>query len=70
MARVQEDAEERIAQPALDDLVQRAAGLADPQRAVPLGDGLEVRADEPLDVVLDRLGQLRWPPRPRTPPGS
>ena len=33
-------------------------GLADAQRAVPLGDRLEVRADQPLHVVADRRRQL------------
>ena len=70
MAGVEEDPEERIAQPARDDLVERAAGLADPERAVPLGDGLEVGPDEPLDVVPDPDRQLgRRPPR-GTRPGS
>ena len=58
MARVERDAEERVTQPTFDDLVQRAARLADMERPVPLGDGLEVRRDEPLDVVADRRRQL------------
>ena len=44
MARVEEDAEERVAQVAVDDLLERSARLADAQRAVPLGDRLEIRA--------------------------
>ena len=56
---VQEDAEERVAQATVDDLVERAARLADAQRAVPLGDRLEVRPDEPIDVVADLRRQLR-----------
>ena len=51
MARVQEDPEERVAEVAIDDLLERAAGLADVERAVPLGDRREVRPDQPLDVV-------------------
>ena len=58
MARVEEDAEERVAQPAVDDLLQRAAGLSDAQRPVPLDDGLEVRTGEALDVVADAGLQL------------
>src|SRR5262245_55098059 len=50
VAGVEEDAEERVAEPPSDDLVQRAAGRADAQCAVPLGDRLEIRADEPTDV--------------------
>ena len=34
-------------------------GLADMQRFVPLGDGLEVRSDQPLDVVLDLRREFR-----------
>ena len=59
MARVQEDPEERVAEAAIDDLLERAAGLADAQRLVPLGDRLEVRPDEPVDVVPDPVRQLR-----------
>ena len=44
VAGVEEDPEERVAEVAVDDRVERAAGLADPQRAVPLRDGREVRA--------------------------
>ena len=54
MAGVEEDAEERVAEVPVDDRLQRAAHLTDVQRPVPLGDRLEVRADEPLDVVADR----------------
>ena len=35
-------------------VVQRAARLADVERLVPLGDRLEIRPDQPLDVVGDR----------------
>ena len=35
-----------------------AAGLPDVERAVPLGDGREVRPDEPVDVVADPVRQL------------
>ena len=59
VARVEEDPEERVAQAAVDDRLERAAGLADVERLVPLGDGLEVRPDEPVDVVADSVGQLR-----------
>ena len=51
VARVEPDAEERVAQPAVDDLLERAADLADVERAVPLRDGLEVRPGEAVDVV-------------------
>ena len=52
VARVEEDAEERVAEPPVDDL----RGARRPvwpiaERLVPLGDGLEVRPDEPVDVV-------------------
>ena len=59
VARVEEDAEERVAEPAVDDGLEDAARLADAERHVPLGDRLEVRRDEPLDVVLDALRELR-----------
>ena len=58
MARVEEDPEERVAEPPLDDLVERAARLADAECAVPLGDGLEIRPDEPVDVIADSRRQL------------
>jgi hypothetical protein len=58
VTRVQEDPEERIAEPVRDDLVDGAGPLANPQRPVPLGDRLEVGADEPLDVVADSVRQL------------
>ena len=38
VARVEEDPEERVAEMAVDDLVERAAGLADVKRLVPLDD--------------------------------
>ena len=59
VARVEEDAEERVAEVSVDDLVERASGLADVQRAVPLGHRLEVRGDQPLHVVADPRRQLR-----------
>ena len=43
VARVEEDAEERVAEVAVDDRLEGAAGLADVQRLVPLGDRREVR---------------------------
>src|SRR5688500_6943695 len=58
VARVEEDPEERVTEPARDDLVKRPARLADPERAVPLGDRLEIRPDEPVDVVPDPGRQL------------
>src|SRR5688572_26670633 len=58
VARVEEDPEERVAEPACDDLVERPARLADPERAVPFGDRLEVRPDEPVHVVADPGRQL------------
>ncbi len=51
VTRIEEDAEERVAEVALDDVVERAAGLPDAERPVPLRDRLEVRPDQPLDVV-------------------
>ena len=59
MARVQEDPEERVAEVAVDDRLERAAGLADVERLVPLGDRGEVRPDQPIDVVADPGRQLR-----------
>ena len=53
MPGVEEDPEERVAEMAVDDGLERAAGLADVQGAVPLGDGREVGADQALDVVGD-----------------
>ena len=38
--------------PARDDLVKRPARLADPERAIPLGDRLEIRPDEPVDGTV------------------
>ena len=57
MAGIENDAEERVAQVAIDDLVEDAAGLADVQRAIPFRDGLEVRPDKSIDVIADRAGQ-------------
>ena len=59
MAGIEEDAEERVAEVAVDDLLEHASHLADVQRLVPLGHGGEVGHDEPLDVVVDPCGQLR-----------
>ena len=56
---VEEDPEERVAQTAVDDGLQLTADLADVEGAVPLGDGLEVRGDEAVDVVLHPVRQLR-----------
>ena len=82
VAGVEEDPEERVAEVAVDDLLQRPADLADVQRAVPLGHRLEVRRDEPLDVVGDPVGELgrilgdeagaavEARPRSRTPPSA
>ena len=53
VAGVEADPEEGVAEPAIDDLLEHAALLADVQRPVPLRDRLEVRGDEPLDVVAD-----------------
>ena len=58
MARVEEDAEERIAEVLVDDGLQRTADLADVERLVPRGDGSEIRPDELVDVVADALWQL------------
>ena len=59
MPGVDEDPEEGVAEAAVDDRLQRAADLADMEGAVPLGDGLEVRGHEPVDVVLHPVRQLR-----------
>ena len=58
VARVQEDPEERIAEPPVDDRLEVAARDADPEGPVPLDDGGEVRPDQPVDVVADRLREL------------
>ena len=58
VAGVEPDPEERVAEPAVDDLLEHAARLADVERLVPLRDRLEVRGDEPLDVVADAGRQL------------
>ena len=58
VAGVEEDAEERVAQPTLDDRGQLTADGAHPERCVPLGDGLEVGRHEPLHVVGDAGRQL------------
>ena len=55
---VQEDPEERVAEPAVDDLLERPARLPDADRAIPLGDRLEIRSHELLDVVADARRQL------------
>ena len=59
MTGVEEDAEERVGEAAVDDRLEGAAGLADVEGPVPLGDGLEVRADEPFDVIADLRRQVR-----------
>ena len=58
MPGIEEDPEERIAKPAHDRVVHRAAGLPDAQSLVPRRDRLEVGRHEPLDVVLDRGRKL------------
>ena len=58
MARVEADAEERVAQAPVDDRLQRAADLPDVERRVPLGDRLEVGRDEAVDVVAHAVRQL------------
>ncbi len=58
VARVEEDAKERVAEAARDDVVEDAAGLADVERLVPLPDRLEIRPDQPVDVIGDRRRQL------------
>ena len=58
VAGVEEDPEERVAEPPVDDLLEHPARLPDAQRPVPLGDRLEIRPDEPLDVVADARRQL------------
>ena len=47
MPGIERDPEERIAQVAVDDGLEFATDLPDVQRAVPVGDGREVRSDEP-----------------------
>src|SRR5205823_14774857 len=58
VARVQEDPEERVAEMAIDDRLERSTGLADVERRVPVCDRGEVRGDEPLDIVVDPWWQL------------
>ena len=58
MAGVQEDPKERIAEMAIDDLLKHSADLADVQCFVPRDYGLEVRSNQPLDVVMDLDWQL------------
>ena len=58
MPGVEEDPEERIAEPLHDRVVQRAAGRPDAQALVPRGDRLEVRRHEALDVIPDRGREL------------
>ena len=70
VTRVEEDAEELVAEMAVDDLLQGPAHLADVQRAVPLGDRLEVRRDQPLDVVGGPVRERRRRPRRRSRRGS
>src|SRR5437867_9876701 len=53
---IERDAEERIAEPPVDDLVESAARDSDPERPIPLADRLEVRRYEPFHVVLDPEG--------------
>ena len=55
---MREHAEERIAEVTVDGGLEFAADLSDVQRAVPVGDGLEVWSDETFDVVDGALGQL------------
>ena len=55
MPGVEPHPEEGVADVAVDDPLQLTADLTDAQRHVPVGDCLEVRRDQPLDVVL-RLG--------------
>src|SRR3954453_18691848 len=57
MPSIQQDPEERVVETPFDDVVERAAGLSDVQRAVPLSDRGEIRADEAVDVIADPRGQ-------------
>ena len=57
--RVEEDAEEWVAQVAVDDGLQGTAGLAHVEGLQPLGDGQEVGRHQALHVVGDARRQLR-----------
>src|SRR5664280_2129350 len=56
--RIERDAEERIAQVAVNGLMQDTSRLADAQGAVPIGDGLEIRLHEASHVVPDSRWEL------------
>ena len=70
VAGVEEDAEERVAEVAVDDLVQRAAGLPDVQRPYHSATASKYGADEPLDVVARSRPAAPRRPRRRSRPGS
>ncbi len=59
MSRVQEDTEERVPQPPIDDLMEDCSGLANMERLVPLDDCFEIRPDESIDIVLDLSRKFR-----------
>ena len=67
VARIEDDAEERIAEVALDERVDLAAGDADADRLVPFGGAGEVGRGQPLDVVADVVRQARLRLRPAKP---
>ena len=58
MTGVDEDPEEWVAEVLVDDRLKRTAGLADAERGIPRADRGEIRADEPIEVVADRVGEL------------
>ena len=59
MAWIDEQSEERVAEPALDDRGERGGGLADMERGVPLRDRREVRRREAPDIVPNSLREFR-----------
>ena len=67
---VEEDPEERIAEPPHDRVVQRAAGLPDAQALVPRGDRLEVRRRRGARRSPRSGPGARSRPRPRSRHGS
>ena len=58
MSRIEGDPEELVTEVTIDDRLQLAAHLPDAERAVPFGDGLEIRGNETVDVVVRTVGQF------------
>src|SRR6476620_12409699 len=48
-----------LTHPSIDHLLERTTDLADPERLVPLRHGLEIRPNEPIDIVPGRARELR-----------